>query len=212
MANLLPLFPLDLVLFPETALPLHIFEPRYREMIGECLRDKLEFGIVRVRPEKTTEDVAIHRLTKSGCTAEIVNLLRNYPDGRMDILVSGRRRFELLSVNEERSFLRGEVRLFEDSDRGKADIEKKRRAVDMHQQLMLMTGGEALAFDETSEAPSFHLAHALPVDLDFKQAVLEMRSEEERLTTLIDYYSKVLPKLKVMATKQKKAGTNGWVH
>jgi hypothetical protein len=78
--------------------------------------------------------------------------------------------------------------------------------------LMLITGGEASPVDETSSVLSFHLANALPVDLDFKLTLLEMRSEEERLNTLVDYYSKVLPKLKVMATKQKRAGTNGWVH
>ena len=212
VANLLPLFPLDLVLLPETPLPLHIFEPRYREMIGECLREKQEFGIVRVCPEKVADDTVHHRLTEFGCTAEIVNLLRNYPDGRMDILVEGRRRFEVLSVDDGRSFLRAEVRFFDDLPVSSVVPQLQKAALNMHHRLMLITSMESSAVDERSEVLSFHLASALPVDLDFKQTLLEMRSEEERLTVLLDYYSKVIPKLEVMASKQKKAGTNGWVH
>ena len=212
MANLLPLFPLDLVLFPETPLPLHIFEPRYREMIGECLREKQEFGIVRARPEKDADDTVQHRLIEFGCAAEIVNLLRNYPDGRMDILVEGSRRFEVLSVDDGRSFLRGEVRFFDDLPISSAILQLQKEALNLHHRFMLMTSTESSALDEKSEVLSFHMASALPIDLDFKQTLLEMRSEDERLKVLLDYYSKVIPKLEVIASKQKKAGSNGWVH
>jgi uncharacterized protein len=214
LADLLPLFPLDLVLFPETPLPLHIFEPRYREMIGECLREKREFGVIRaLAQEDESESAPVkHRLADCGCTAEIVDLLRSYPDGRMDILVAGRRRFEVIAVDDSRSFFRGEVRFVEDVPAVSKDRKLQKSALEAHYQLMLMTSTEAPSLDEKSEVLSFHLAHALPVDLDFKQALLEMRSEEERLSTLLEYYEKVIPKLKVMASKQKKAGSNGWVH
>src|SRR5438874_6060519 len=95
VSPLLALFPLDLVLFPDTPLPLHIFEPRYKEMIGECLRSKQEFGVVRVVPGAESA-----RLTEYGCSAAIEDVLRTYPDGRMDILTNGKERFELVEVND----------------------------------------------------------------------------------------------------------------
>jgi Lon protease-like protein len=84
--DLLPIFPLELVLFPETPLPLHIFEPRYKEMIGECQAQKAPFGVVRA-VEKGLAEV--------GCTAEILEVTKRYDDGRLDILTEGRRRFEI---------------------------------------------------------------------------------------------------------------------
>ena len=103
--SLLPLFPLDLVLFPGTSLPLHIFEPRYKEMISECLDRKKSFGIVRAKEEGVAE---------IGCTAEIITVAKKYPDGRMDILTQGRERFEVMQVNQERSFLQAEVLYLQD--------------------------------------------------------------------------------------------------
>ena len=105
--GLLPLFPLQVVLLPGSQLPLHIFEDRYKEMIGEVLRDKLEFGVV-LASEKG--------IVNTGCTATVDRVLREYPDGRLDILTRGRRRFEILLLNDERSFLRGAVEFFDDDD------------------------------------------------------------------------------------------------
>src|SRR5690349_7215503 len=94
--NLLPLFPLDLVLFPGATLPLHIFEPRYREMISECLDQKKSFGVLRAKEDGVAE---------IGCTAEIITVTSKYPDGRMDIVTEGRERFEVVQVSQERAFL-----------------------------------------------------------------------------------------------------------
>jgi len=93
---LLPLFPLDLVLLPGAPLPLHVFEPRYKEMIAECLDEKKPFGVVRASSDGVAE---------IGCTAEIVEVTKRYDDGRMDILTRGVERFEVLQVHEERTFL-----------------------------------------------------------------------------------------------------------
>ena len=88
---LLPLFPLELVLFPGAPLPLHIFEPRYREMIAECLEQKRAFGMVRVK-ENTLSPV--------GCSATILNVTKKYEDGRLDIEAEGRQRFEIVQLNQ----------------------------------------------------------------------------------------------------------------
>jgi Lon protease-like protein len=86
--TLIPLFPLDVVLFPGTPLPLHIFEPRYKEMIAECRAQDRAFGVVRAL-EQGLADV--------GCTAEIVTVVKEYPDGRLDLVAEGRQRFEIVA-------------------------------------------------------------------------------------------------------------------
>ena len=121
MNTLLPLFPLDLVLLPGVPLTLHIFEPRYKEMIKECLDHKNIFGMIRIQEES---------LANIGCTAEIMNVLKKYPDGRMNILVEGKKRFEVLQINQERAFLQAEVFYLEDEDEPAAagDVDKIGRA------------------------------------------------------------------------------------
>jgi len=177
-------------------------------MIGECLRTKEEFGVIRVVPGPESA-----RLTEYGCTAVVVDVMRNYPDGRMDIMAAGKERFELLEVNDERSFLRGRVRYFYDDIGEQADLTPLRaKALESHSELALLTDAENAAVDADRNRLAFQLTSLLPVDLDFKQAVLEMRSEEERLKTLLDYYSKIVPKLKTMLAGRVRAGGNGYVN
>ena len=120
MSALLPLFPLDLVLLPGTPLPLHIFEPRYREMISECLDHSQHFGVIRGKEQE---------LAEIGCTAEILTVTKKYPDGRMDIVTEGRSRFEVIQLNQERSFLRAEVLFLEDNPDGASRDEIDRKSV-----------------------------------------------------------------------------------
>ncbi|HEU5334330.1 MAG TPA: LON peptidase substrate-binding domain-containing protein [Terriglobales bacterium] len=196
---LLPLFPLDVVLFPDTPLPLHIFEPRYKEMIGECLECKLAFGVVRAKESS---------LAEIGCTADIVAVTKKYDDGRLDIVTEGRRRFQIRNVNHERSFLQGEVEYFEDEPTSPKpeDIEK---ALKLHAQIMQLLAAEAVAPDADDPQLSFHLAGTLPLDLDFKQTLLGLRSESERVIGVIEYYEAILPNLRRAVKARDKAGGNG---
>jgi uncharacterized protein len=199
---LLPLFPLDLVLFPGMALPLHIFEPRYKEMIGECLERDTPFGIVRV-----IED----GIAQIGCSAEVVTVVKRYDDGRMDIVTRGLRRFEVVEVHQDRSFIQADVNfLTEEAD---AESAAKKKAFDLHHSLLLAAaGGQPVpTLDPPEEFISFYLISQLPVDLDFKQAILAMPSESQRLSTLIEYYETILPKLQKMIQAKKKSGSNGHV-
>ena len=208
MSDLIPLFPLELVLFPDTPFPLHIFEPRYKEMIGECLKNKTEFGMVRTIAEGDSV-----RLADYGCTAEIFHVLKTYPDGRMDIFVQGRKRFELLAVNENRSFLQGRFRLAPDEA---IDVELlpqlRSKAFQMNSEVSLLMDIPKPPIEANDAHLSFHLAAVLPVDLDFKQAILEMPSEAQRLRTLLDYYHKVLPKLKSIVAGRVKSGGEGYLN
>jgi Lon protease-like protein len=202
LSLLLPLFPLDVVLFPGASLPLHIFEPRYQEMIGECLAEKKRFGVVRER-EKGISEV--------GCAAEIVAVTHQYDDGRMDILTEGRERFQVLNLNRERAFLQGEVLYFEDGPEA-APAEQISRALELHGEVLGLGGATKGAPGREDPQLSFHLAASLPLDLDFKEAMLGLRSEVERMQALIACYEAILPNLRHAAHAREKAGGNGHVH
>jgi Lon protease-like protein len=198
---LLPLFPLEIVLFPGAPLSLHIFEPRYKEMIGECLAQDRPFGMVRVKESA---------LAAVGCAASIANVIKKYDDGRIDIAAEGTRRFEISQVNQERPFLQGEVTYFEDdpSVPGKSAVDT---VVRLHEQLFSVLG-QTVEIEREGAALSFHLAHELPVDLDFKQALLEMKTEAERIETLTEYYRATIPKVERTLAARQSASGNGHVH
>ena len=200
MSALLPLFPLDLVLLPGTPLPLHIFEPRYREMISECLDRSQQFGVLRGKEQE---------LAEVGCTAEILTVTKKYPDGRMDIVTEGRARFEVIQLNQERSFLRAEVLYLHDEPKipSKDEIAQ---AMKLYGEIMTLAGAEPERSSEVAEDQlSFHLAGSLPLDLDFKQTLLAMTSEAERLRAIISFFETILPTMRRTTHVRRKAGGNG---
>jgi Lon protease-like protein len=199
VTSLLPLFPLDLVLLPGCPLPLHIFEPRYKEMIAECRAQDSSFGVVRVL-EKSFADV--------GCIAEIVSVVKEYDDGRLDIVTEGRKRFEVLRVNQDRSFLRAETILIEDEAVAPA-ADESARAIQLHAEILELAGAVQDLSAADQATISFYLAGSLPLDLDFKQKLLELRSESQRISALTNYLETVLPNVRSAARARQKAGGNG---
>jgi Lon protease-like protein len=200
--SLIPLFPLDVVLFPGTPLPLHIFEPRYKEMIAECLSEQRTFGVVRVVEQG---------LAEIGCTAEIITVVKEYPDGRLDLVIEGRKRFELVRVNQERSFLQAEVLLIDDEP-GTPPQADTSRAIQLHSELLAIAGAKQDLSAADPSLLSFYLAGSLPLDLDFKQKLLGLRSEPERVSLLISYLETIIPNLRRAATARERAGGNGHVY
>lgn len=202
MDSLLALFPLEVVLLPGTPLPLHIFEPRYKEMIGECLEQKKQFGVIRAQ-ETNLADV--------GCTAEILAVTKTYDDGRMDIVAEGRDRFELLELNQERSYLRGQVLMVRDEPDRPTQAERS-RAIELHRQILALANAQQDLPDGEDAPLSYHLAGSLPLDLDFKQNLLSLRSESRRIQTVIEYFEGILPTLRRSVVIRQKAGGNGHAH
>jgi Lon protease-like protein len=202
LAIFIPLFPLDVVLFPGAPLPLHIFEPRYKEMMGECLAQHRTFGIVR----------AVERgVAEVGCSAEIVSVVKEYSDGRLDLVTEGRQRFEILGINQDRTFLQAEI-LYIDDEPGLPSKENLDRAIQLHSELLALAGArQDLAAADSSQL-SFSLATSLPLDLDFQQKLLSLRSEAERISSLISYLENLVPNLHRAARAREKAGGNGHVH
>ena len=114
MPEYLPLFPLDVVLFPEMVLPLHIFEERYKEMMAECLQENSPFGVLYAHDDK---------VAMIGCTAEISQVLKQYPDGRLDLVAVGRKRFQVSFFDSEKAYLRARTELLPDSVSGQEPSE-----------------------------------------------------------------------------------------
>ena len=165
------LFPLGLVLFPGERVPLHIFEERYKELIGECLDTGSEFGIVLLN-SKGTRDV--------GTQAEVVEVLERYEDGRLDIVVQGTDRFNLLDIRSERSFLTAEIEPLEDDTPLPGDAEYE-SCLNKYRQVMQAAGVEIDEPEPDYRGLAFHLAVRFQMGVDVKQELLEMRSESMRL-------------------------------
>jgi len=199
MVALLPLFPLDVVLLPGTPIPLHIFEPRYKEMIGECMAQKTAFGIVRAKEDGIAE---------IGCTAEILDVTKRYDDGRLDIVCEGRRRFEVMGLHEERAFLQAEVSYFDDEPEGPS-ADQVNEALRLYLDLIRLLDADVEAPEAGTPQLSFQLAAPMPLDLDFKQTLLGMRSERERIAAVVTYYQALLPRMRRAVKARKKAGGNG---
>lgn len=199
--SLLPIFPLEVVLFPGAPLPLHIFEPRYKEMIAECLDEKKLFGMVRARENAVSE---------VGCSAVILNVIKRYDDGRLDISSEGRQRFAIVGLNHDRPFLQAEVTWFDDEEAALPSDKDTETAIEMHEQLFHVLGQDP-EVDPGKTPVSFQLASQLPVDLDFKQALLEMKSESERIETLIEYYRATIPKVEKTLRARERASGNGHI-
>jgi Lon protease-like protein len=196
VSSLLPIFPLELVLLPGVPLPLHIFEPRYKEMIAECLEQKKPFGVVRASGEGVAD---------IGCTAEIVSVTKKYDDGRMDILTRGVERFEVIRVNQERSFPRAEIAVVQDLDEGENEDEGEpgkpaaqmvTQALRLHAEIAKLAGVEPSGPSPHTGNLSFELAGSLPLDLDFKQSLLATMSEAKRLEAVVGYLEAILPGLR----------------
>ncbi|MGA2983622.1 MAG: LON peptidase substrate-binding domain-containing protein [Terriglobia bacterium] len=207
--NLLPLFPLEIVLLPEEPLPLHIFEDRYKTMIGECLRAKAagkgqqEFGVVLLKGQA---------MSAAGCTARILNLTRQYDDGRLDILTVGKRRFEVMLTNEERPYLQGAVAYFEDEGPDAPSDEAAELAIERFREVMRRLRHAAempVHLPRPYRYLSFRIAAALPLDLEFKQQLLTLRNEPERLTLVQRALEILMGQLDQVQESQEKAGGNG---
>jgi ATP-dependent Lon protease len=197
----IPLFPLDLVLFPGMPLPLHIFEPRYKQMMGVCLAEKLEFGMI-LASEKG--------ITTVGCTAEIIDTLKKYPDGRMDILTEGRNVFTLIALLSEKPYHEGIIEYLPE-DATPQDAAKEAMLTQLFDQChAAMFGRSWPGAQRVSEIPlAYQMAARLPLSLEEKQALLEMRARSDRRDFLIRRMTELLPKLAHHQQVRTSAGSNG---
>jgi Lon protease-like protein len=199
--TLIPLFPLQLVLFPRTPLPLHVFEERYKEMIGDVMEGNSEFGVVLASDKG---------ICNSGCTAVVEKVLERYEDGRLDLLTLGRRRFQIESLDDEKSYLRGAVEFFDDEDFEPIPPELRKRAIEGYEALRVVgdPDGPEVRAEMGDLQLSFQLAQIVP-DLNFRQMLLSARSEAERLRRLAEFLPGYTLKQKQVRHVKTVAPTNG---
>jgi Lon protease-like protein len=199
-AGLLPIFPLQVVVFPRTRIPLHIFEERYKEMVGEAIRDHTEFGIVLAKEDG---------IVNVGCTVSVEKVLKRHPDGRMDILTIGRRRFEVLYLDEEKSYLRAEVQYFDDDDESVVPVAVHQAALEQFRELLNI--GELPAYiDPDLQDPqlSFQIAQSID-DVDFLHLLLRTRSESSRLKEVAEFLTRYIPQRRETMRMRMLAPLNG---
>jgi Lon protease-like protein len=197
----LPLFPLDVVLFPGEELPLHIFEPRYRLMINECYEQKSPFGIVLVRPDSEHLKEEPYSV---GTMAEI-EVLDRLEDGRMNLIARGLQRFHILDQHRQKPYLSGIVEVYEDrvvqDQTLTTDANQARELFDSYLQILLeVVGKEDIEFNlpTAPEELSHFIAYFLDVQNERKQQLLELTSTAQRLEEEIDILRHEVPIMRQM--------------
>jgi Lon protease-like protein len=205
-STLVPLFPLGVVLLPGQTLPLHIFEERYKQMIGECVDDAAVFGVVYYTGSE---------MKQTGCTARVTEILKRYEDGRMDILCLGERRFRIEEQDQSKPYLQGLVRWFDDEEEevlGDEVRELALRGLLHREELARLTSLGGIAADSGASDLgdiSFVLAGTEGFSMDEKQAFLEMTSAGERIRRAVSALEKLVERLKLTQEIQRIIGGNG---
>ncbi len=202
----IPLFPLNVVLLPGAILPLHIFEPRYRRMVRHCLDEKCEFGVLLALPKG---------IVRVGCTAEVTEVVKRYNDDRMDIVTVGRSPFRITQLvnadayaNDE--LLEGDVDFLDDREH-RTDTRTQDELMRLYEvcHTLLFDDYPRNAEVEATEFLSFVVASTLPLDLLWKQQILELRSEADRQQRLVGYLREWAPQLQKEEKARARAGGSG---
>ncbi len=201
--TIIGLFPLGLVLLPGEIVPLHIFEERYKKLVNERREGRGEFGIVFAEEDGVRE---------IGCTAAVVEILEELDDGRMNILVEGRRRFRLLDLvqpdDPEADYLRGVVLFVDDEDVETRPALQRRALEGFRKMLVLMD--VASPHEPGGRGPlSYRIAAAVDFGAELKQKLLESLTEGNRLETLIAVMETLLPRLALRKEREEAIRGNG---
>ena len=183
----LPLFPLSMVLFPGAPLPLHIFEERYKAMIGDCLERNEPFGIVLIKEGQEVGEPA--EPFNIGTTARVIRS-ELLPEGRMNIVTKGERRFEIDEITQQVPHMVGSVRFLEEPiGEGVDDLlpELNQEFTALVQGLTALAGGYAsdVTMPEDPVELSYTIASSLNLQGHVRQALLESPSAATRLAHLI---------------------------
>lgn len=199
--NELGLFPLGLVLLPTELVPLHIFEERYKDLIGECLDDDSEFGLVYA------DDAGIREI---GTRARVAEVLTRFEDGRMNILIEGGDRFELRELTSGRSFQTGDILPIEDVD-DSADASTVERARALFGRLREMTSSEIAVPDADTPQLSYVLAARVELAAEAKLELLAETSEKTRLERVCQLLEEAAVTIERQRRAAERAATNGKV-
>ncbi len=197
----LPLFPLGLVLLPHEKVPLHIFEDRYRVMIGECLEQESEFGIIWLSDDG---------LKDVGCTARIDRVIERFEDGRLNILVEGAEPFQLVRRIEDLPYPAGEVTLLDDEPDGDPEVLDAVRST--YGDLVERATETRPEDDDLAQLDAYGMAATLDVALEAKQSLLEQRTESDRLDALEQLFEAAIERIQLVEKAAERSRGNGSMH
>jgi Lon protease-like protein len=195
------LFPLGLVLLPTEQVPLHIFEPRYRELIGECLDSEEPFGLVYA------DDDGIRQV---GTLARVVEVTDRFDDGRLNIVVEGGERFRLVELTEGRSFQTGTVEPVIDRDDPPAQ-EEVEEALSLFGRLVQLTGADVEIPTTDLDPPSFSIGSRFELAAELKLELIAETSERQRLRRLCEILATVASAVERQREIAERASKNGHV-
>ena len=198
----LPIFELPLVLLPGERVPLHIFEDRYKRMVGKALDEGEPFGIV-LRDEEGARSI--------GCTARVDDV-EHLADGKLNIVVSGESPFKVLDRFESPEYPAGEVELIADEDIPPVDEGSASAAREAFAELAERATGERPDAGELDEASAYAIASRIELPAETKQQLLELRDEDERMELLANALSAVERALERAEEAAERASSNGKVH
>ena len=201
MDRLLSLFPLHTVLFPGGTLPLHIFEERYKLMIGRCIETESEFGVVWLADDG---------LRDVGCAARVAQVLERMDDGRMNVLVQGTRPFEVLRRVDDLPYPAGDLQ-FLDDDPAEPPEEVLAAARERYAELVEHVTAERPSDDQLAQLDAYGMAATIELSAKPKQALLEERSEERRLRSVGELFGLALQRLVKAQAAEEAARSNGHV-
>jgi ATP-dependent Lon protease len=197
----IPLFPLGLVLFPGQVVPLHIFEPRYRLMTRQCIETNSPFGIVFLHSGN---------IAQTGCAALIVKTVKEYEDGRSEILAVGQKVFHSIRTHNDRAYFEADIEYLEDDFDGIDDGVSEQLETLYEQCHGVLYDEEPPPFDaEAGPSLAYHIASQLPLEVEFRQTLLEVRSEAERQRRLAARLTDWYPQLQRREHVRQKASGNG---
>ena len=197
----LGLFPLGIVLLPTEQIPLHIFEDRYQELIGECLDEEREFGLIYADDDG---------LREIGTRAVVTEVLDRFDDGRLNVVVEGRERFRLLELTDGRTFQTGLVEPVDELE-DPAESADADRALELFSKLVELTGAEVEAPTAGANQLSFELAGRFEFAPELKQRLLQLTSERERVKVLADLLEGAAQAVEREQDVAKRAASNGKV-
>ena len=193
------LFPLGIVLLPSERVPLHIFEPRYQELIGECLEERGEFGLI------FADDDGVREV---GTRARVIDVLEEFEDGRMNIVIEGGSRFRVERLTRGREFLTAVVEPMADEP-GAWDATVVQLALEAFRALAAIAGAEPDEVDESASELSFELAAQVELPAEAKQRLLELTSEQQRLEQVTGLLDAVRESMLAAHELGERAKTNG---
>ncbi len=206
----IPLFPLSVVLFPQSQIPLQIFEERYKKLISDCVANGTTFGINFIEENK------LHSI---GCTARVAEVTKRYPDGKMDIVTEGIKRYQIVTVDDpgtQDELLHANVTYLEDKPEDR-DVTLANETIKLFNDLCeIAYRGTIDTLDTTiwssiEKYPSFIIAQKSGLEPDQRQALLGITSENERLSIINNFLSQLLPRVRELEKINDLVRNDGYI-